>query len=430
MTDLVHDRRPQVLIVGAGFGGLEAAKALGDEDVRVTVVDKRNHHLFQPLLYQVAMAGLSPAEIAIPIRSVVGRHKSVEVLMGEVTQLDLDGDSVMLADGDSLSYDYLVFAVGAQNSYFGHEAEWAEHAPGLKSIEDALEIRRRVLLAFEQAERELDRDERRRLLTFVVIGGGPTGVELAGSLSELARRVLADDFKHIEAKDVRVLLVEGADRILTPFDPELSDKAAQQLAELDVELVLGRNVTNIDASGVTVGEEHIAAATVVWGAGVEPHPLAKELGTPLDERGRVIVGPDCSVEGHPNVFAVGDVARFTAEDGRVLPGVSPVAMQQARYVADLIVRRTPHVERRPFSYLDKGMMATIGRSRAVAQTGRLRLSGLVAWIGWLVIHLWYLVGFKNRVFVLMQWVFSYVVYRRGARLITDQSQRSTTTPRS
>ncbi len=426
MSGLTQDNRPHVVIVGAGFGGLEAAKALGGESVRVTVVDKRNHHLFQPLLYQVAMAGLSPAEIAIPIRSVLGKHANIEVLLGEVTEIDLDDQTVHLADGDYLAFDYLLIAVGAQNSYFGHDKAWAPHAPGLKSIEDALEIRRRVLLAFERAERELDPDERQRLLTFVVIGGGPTGVELAGALSELARRVLADDFKRIEAKDVRVLLAEGADRILLPFDPELSKKGAEQLEDLGVELVLGKQVTDIDADGVTIGDERVEAATVVWSAGVKPHPLAKRLGTPLDDRGRVIVGQDCAVEGYPNVFAVGDVARFTTPDGGVLPGVSPVAMQQARYVADAIVRRTPRAERRPFTYLDKGMMATIGRSRAVAQTGKLRMSGLVAWIGWLVIHLWYLVGFKNRVFVLMQWVFSYVVYRRGARLITDQSQRSTT----
>ena len=375
------------------------------------------------------MAGLSPAEIAIPIRSVLSGHKNIDVLMAEVVEINLSTKAVVLEDSTQLHFDYLVFAVGATNFYFGQD-HWAEHAPGLKSIEDALKIRRRVLSAFEDAEREKNPTRRRQLLTFAVIGGGPTGVELAGAVSELARRVLADDYQHIDKKDVRVVLIEGGDRILAAFAPELSKSAEQQLSELGVEVLVGRRVTDIDANGVELGELRVEANTVVWGAGVAPHPLAKKLGVPLDERGRVIVQQDCAVEGHRHLFAIGDVARFEDNDGRVLPGISPVAMQQGRYVAKLIACRTPAAERRPFTYLDKGMMATIGRSRAVAQTKRFRLSGLMAWIGWLLIHLWYLVGFKNRIFVLMQWVFSYVVYRRGARLITEpQSQRSTTKPR-
>lgn len=428
MTALTVDDRPHVVIVGAGFGGLETAKALGSEDVRVTIIDKRNHHLFQPLLYQVAMAGLAPSEIAIPIRSVLSKHANIEILMGEVVDLDLDRQEIDLEDGERIGFDFLVFAVGAKNFYFGHD-EWAEHATGLKSLEDAIEIRRRVLLAFERAEREADPEERRRLLTFAIIGGGPTGVELAGALSELSRHVLARDYHRVDADEVRVVLVEGLDRVLGGFAPELSESAKKQLEELNVELRLGKNVSKIDEDGVEIGDERIETRTVVWGAGVAPVGLARHLDTPLDDRGRVIVEDDCSIPTYPEAFAIGDVARFEAEDGSVLPGVSPVAMQQARYVADLIIRRTPKAARRRFEYLDKGMMATIGRSRAVAQTKRLRMSGPLAWLAWLFIHLWYLVGFKNRIFVLMQWVFSYAAYRRGARLITGQSHRSTKSPR-
>nr|XP_061798007.1 type II NADH:quinone oxidoreductase NdhA-like [Nerophis lumbriciformis] len=367
------------------------------------------------------MAGLSPAEIAIPIRSVLGRYRNVTVLMAKVDEINLDERRIELDDGSELLYDRLIFAVGARTHYFGHD-DWAQDAPGLKTIDDAVEIRRRVLTAFERAERTHDEAERRRLTTFVVIGGGPTGVEVAGALAELAHRVLSKDFRRVVMNDVRVILVEGAEQILAGFDDDLRASACEQLEELGVEIMCGDHVTAIDEEGVVVGQLRIKSHCVVWGAGVAPNPLAAKLDTPKDNRGRIIVESDCALTYRPEAFAIGDVARFETPDGAVLPGVSPVAMQQARYVADVIVRGTPKADRRPFEYLDKGMMATIGRSRAVAESGPLKLTGLFAWLAWLFIHIWYLVGFKNRIFVLMQWVFSYVVYRRGARLITGSAR--------
>lgn len=412
---------PHVVIVGAGFGGLAAARALARAPVRVTVVDRSNHHLFQPLLYQVAMAALSPAEIAVPIRAVFRDDPNVTVLMAEVVSFDLDGRRLALADGTSLAWDYLVVAAGAETNYYGHP-EWSLHAPGLKSIEDAIEIRRRVLVALERAESATDQELRRALLTFVVIGGGPTGLELAGAIAELARPIAESDFRRIDPSWIKVVLLEAGERLLAAFDPRLSEKAREQLADIGVEVRTGERVTNIDGQGVWLGGELIRSQSILWTAGVHASGLAARLGAPLDRGGRVVVGQDCALPGRPRVFAIGDIARFDTPEGP-LPGVSPVAMQQGRYVARMIERDRRGEAREPFHYLDKGTMATIGRSRAVAQVGRLRLSGLLAWLMWLFVHLWYLLDRRNRVSVFLDWCWSYVTFRHGARLITGREKR-------
>jgi NADH:ubiquinone reductase (H+-translocating) len=387
--------------------------------VRVTVVDRTNHHLFQPLLYQVAMAGLSPAEIAQPVRAILSENENTRVVLAEVSRVDLAKREVVLTDGEPLAYDTLILATGARTAYFGHP-EWERYAPGLKALDDAVEIRRRVLLAFEHAEREVDEARRRELLTFVVIGAGPTGVEMAGALAELARKTISDDFRAIRPSDARVILVEGGDRVLPAMPTDLSERAREQLHEIGVELRLGVRVTNIDEHGVELGDERLTSATVVWAAGVEATPFTRTLGVPLDKSGRVVVGKDLSLPGHPEVFAIGDMARFE-QDGAPVPGVSPVAMQQARFVAETITREQRHQPRLEFRYHDKGSMATIGRSRAVAQAGKIHLSGFIAWLAWLVIHIWYLVGFRSRLVVVITWAWSYVTYRRGARLITART---------
>lgn len=420
MADSKHI--PHVVILGAGFGGLTAAQSLRRAPVRVTVVDRRNHHLFQPLLYQVAMAGLSPADIASPVRTILRKQRNATVLLANVKAVDLPNRRLELEDG-SLEYDYLIYAPGATNSYFGHN-EWERFAPGLKSIEDAVEIRRRVLVAFERAERGVDDDERQRLLTFVVIGGGPTGVELAGAIAELSRTVLAREFRRIDPRRTKVILIEAGPRILPSFDEHLSSRAVDQLSELGVDVRVGAKVTSIDGDGVVVQvegqEERIASRTVVWGAGVAPTPLAKTLGVPLDRAGRVLVEPDCTIPGYKNAFAIGDAAAYLhTADGKPLPGVSPVAMQQARTVARSIQHALENKPYERFEYFDKGSMATIGRSRAIAQTGSLRLTGFMAWIAWLFVHLIYLIGFRNRFSVLANWAYAYFAYQRGARLITD-----------
>lgn len=414
----------RVVIVGGGFGGLTAARALANvPGIQITLVDRENYHLFQPLLYQVAMAGLSPADIAAPIRSVLAGADNVKVLLGQVDAVDLQARTLTLAatpyaPEQQLAYDHLILAAGAATSYFGHGA-WESHAPGLKSVEDALEIRRRVLSAFEAAERCTDEAQRIRMLSFVIIGGGPTGVELAGAVAELAQRVLTKDFRVVQPRVSRVVLVEGGPRILAAFDPHSSDAAVEQLRELGVDVRVNTKVVGIHESGVQLEQGSIEAATVVWAAGVSANPLGKTLGTELDRAGRVLVGADCALPGHPDVFVIGDMAAFV-EDGKSLPGVSPVAMQQARYVAKLIRDDVPAAARVPFRYTDKGTMATIGRSRAVAETGKLRMRGLIAWLAWLVVHIWYLIGFRNRAVVMFTWFWSYVFYRRGARLITHE----------
>jgi NADH:ubiquinone reductase (H+-translocating) len=440
----MKSKRKRVVIVGGGFGGLEAAKSLAGVNVEVVVVDRANYHLFQPLLYQVAMAGLSPADIASPIRAILSEQENVRVVLGDVKRIDLDGRLVHF-DGESLSYDWLILAVGAQTSYFGHD-EWEAHAPGLKTVEDALEIRRRVLFAFEQAERSVSARERRKLLTFVVIGGGPTGVELAGSVAELANRVVARDFRTIDPGDAKVVLVEAGPRILPWFSEDLSQSAVEQLGELGVDVKTRAMVVAIDEDGVELegagaadelpglgsGKEHtrIASQTVLWGAGVRGNDLARSLGVDLDPQGRVVVESDCTLPGRREVFAIGDMARFE-EDGKPLPGVSPVALQQARYVARIIRWEIDAGEapaRKPFRYFDKGSMATIGRSRAIASARGIKMRGFIAWLAWLFIHLVYLVGFRNRVVVLLNWTWSYLSYQRGARLITSTGWAPATAP--
>jgi len=416
---------PTVLIVGGGFGGLSAARALDGALVRVVLVDQRNHHLFQPLLYQVASAALSPSDIASPFRHVLRGQRNAEVLMERVHAIDLKGRQVRL-DDRALPYDFLVLAAGAVDSYFGHDG-WARHAPSLKSIDQAVEIRNRLLLAYEAAERATDPDERRALLTFVVVGGGPTGVELAGAFAEIASRTLVGDFRHIRPGEVRVVLVEGAARVLLAFSEPLSGSAARQLGKLGVEILLGHLVTGVDAGGVTIkpaqpgegepGEQRIASRTVVWAAGVRASPLAAALGVPLDRSGRVLVEPDLSLPGFPEAFAIGDIASVTS-DGKAVPGLAPPAMQEGRAVAGSIRATLRGAARKPFRYRDKGNLATIGRARAVGELGRLRFSGFIAWVVWCLVHVFYLIGFRNRYLVMTKWAWLYFTSDRGARLIT------------
>ena len=416
------DGRPHVVIVGGGFGGLTAAQSLASAPVRITLLDRSNHHTFQPLLYQVAMAGLSPAEIAQPIRAIVQQQPNATVYMAEVDRVDLQGRSVHLVDGEVLSWDFLIVACGATTSYFGHD-DWSRAAPGLKSLQDALHIRERVLVAFEQAERERSSDGREALLSFVVIGGGPTGVELAGALAELSKFVLDRDFRNIDPSSARVVLVEAGPRLLPSFPPSLSESAASQLRELGVEIRTGARVTAIETDKVVLGEGSIRCSVALWAAGVRAEVLTQTLGVPLDRSGRVLVAKDLSLREQPRAFVVGDAALVLDAKGDPLPGVSPVAMQQARAVARSIRRAIVGKDTVPFEYVDKGSMATIGRRRAVAMMDRIELSGFVAWMAWLLVHIWYLIGFRNRLVVMFTWAWSYFTYRRGARLIAGDSPR-------
>ncbi|MFW6067038.1 MAG: NAD(P)/FAD-dependent oxidoreductase [Myxococcota bacterium] len=410
--------RKHVVIIGGGFGGLRSARALKRAPVDVTLIDRENHHLFQPLLYQVATAALAPQNITVPVRSMFRRRRDVRTLLGEVVGADLDARKVILENGQEISYDYLVVAAGAKTSYFGND-QWAEHAFGLKTVRDAIRIRERVLMMFEAAEREPDSERRRRLLTFVVIGGGPTGVETAGALSELGRRVLARDYRNICADDVRVICLEMADRVLLPFDEKLSHKAREQLEELNVEVRTGAKVTKVDEEGVHIGDELLPASVVCWAPGVQPVSLAEKLGVERERKGRIVVDACCAVPGHPEVFAIGDIAAFTPPGSETpLPQLAPVAMQQGRYVARTIKRDLRGKPREPFEYRDKGIMATIGRSRAVAESGVIKLSGMLAWLAWLFVHILYLINFQNRLRVMMEWFWAYVTFRPGARLIT------------
>jgi NADH:ubiquinone reductase (H+-translocating) len=407
---------PRVVIVGAGFGGLTAAKALSGRPFDVTVIDQHNYHLFQPLLYQVATAGLSPAEIASPIRGILSRERNVNVMLGKVSGVDTAQREV-LAEGQRIPYDTLILATGARHAYFGHD-DWAAHAPGLKTIDDATYIRRRILLAFEKAETEPDAAERARLLNFVVVGGGPTGVEMAGAIAELANRALAADFRSIDPRAARIILVEAAPRLLTPFDPSLSEAAKKSLEQLGVEVRLGAAVTALDAAGVSMGAERIEARTVIWGAGVMASPAGTWLGAETDRAGRVKVLSDLSVPGHPDIFVIGDTALLNGADGNPLPGVAPVAKQQGQYIANLLVARQKGSSVKPFRYRDFGSLATIGRSRAVVQMGRLKIKGFIAWLLWCVAHIYFLIGFRNRLIVAMNWLWNYVTFQRGTRLIT------------
>ncbi len=414
----------RVVLVGAGFGGLYAAQALKRAPVDLTVIDRRNFHLFQPLLYQVATGGLSPGEIASPVRHVLSRQRNARVWMAEVRDIDVERRRVCLDDGEA-PYDTLILATGSHHHYFGHH-DWAPLAPGLKTIEDATEIRRRILLAFECAEREPDTAERRAWLTFAIVGAGPTGVELAGALGEIANDTLRHDFRSINPAEATILLVEGADRVLPSFPPDLSAAAERALSDLGVRARTRSTVTGLDRAGVTVrtgdSVERIPAKTVLWAAGVEASELGKivsqRTGAPLDRAGRVIVEPDLTVPGHPEIFVIGDLAHFSHQTGQPLPGVAPVAMAQGRYVARAIRARLRGETAPPFHYFDKGTLATIGRNKAVAAFGRLHISGPIAWFAWLFVHLMYLVEFDNRLLVLIEWIYDYITRNRGARLIT------------
>ncbi|MGH7357133.1 MAG: NAD(P)/FAD-dependent oxidoreductase [Candidatus Rokuibacteriota bacterium] len=407
---------PHVVIVGGGFGGLYAARALTGRPVRVTLLDRRNHHLFQPLLYQVATAALNPSDIAAPLRSILRAAANVTVLLAEVVEVSLAQHRLVLDRGEA-AYDALVLAAGASHSYFGHD-DWEVLAPGLKTLEDALEIRRRVLLAYEAAECEPDGAEQRALLTSVVIGGGPTGVELAGALGEISRETIARDFRLIDPTRARIILLEAGPRILAAFPESLSRRAADALRRIGVEVRTRAVVTRVTADAVWLGSEQIRARTVLWTAGVAGPPLARTLGVPLDRVGRVLVEPDLSIPGHPDAFAIGDMCAFLHQTGAPLPGVAPAAIQQGRTAAQNVLRRLGGRPTRTFRYRDKGSMATIGRAAAVAFVGRLELSGLVAWLVWLLVHIMFLIGFRNRFLVLFEWAWAYITWHRGARLIT------------
>jgi NADH:quinone reductase (non-electrogenic) len=420
---MAAERPPDVVIIGGGFGGLYAAQRLRRAPVRVTVVDRRNHHLFQPLLYQVAMAGLSPGDIAYPIRSILRRQKNTRVLLGTAVVADLAEQRVTLADGTDVPYDYLILAAGAAHSYFGHE-EWEPDAPGLKSLEDALEIRRRVLVAFERAEREPDERERAALMTFAIVGAGPTGVELAGALADIARTVLISDFRAIDPREATIVLMEAGPRVLPAFPEELSVKAERSLRRLGVHVVCGKAVTRVDDRGVSLGDERIEARTVLWAAGVAASPLAKTLGVPLDRAGRIPVERDLSIPGYPRAFVVGDLASLRDDKtGKPVPGLAPAAIQEGRHAADNIVRAVGGRPTTPFRYVDKGNLATIGKAAAVADFGFVRLSGFVAWLLWIVVHIFFLIGFRNRVIVIFEWAWAYFTSQRGARLITGDLGR-------
>ncbi|MBI1355345.1 MAG: NAD(P)/FAD-dependent oxidoreductase [Acidobacteria bacterium] len=421
MLDYPSDR-PRIVIVGAGFGGLNAAKQLGGDECDVVVIDRVNHHLFQPLLYQVATAALSPADISYPIRAVLRNLKRTRTLLGEVVGIDTTLRRVYLHE-DEIPYDYLILAAGARHSYFGNK-EWERIAPGLKGLDDALEIRRRILLAFEKAEREVEPARRKALLTFVVIGGGPTGVELAGAIAEIAKQVMVDDFRSIDPTDTRVILAEGGPRILATFPEELSKKAESALRDKGVWVWANTLATEITEDRVAFkGADPVATRTVLWAAGVQASPLGRMLGAATDRAGRVPVEPDLSVKGLPNVFVIGDLASLNGKDGKPLPGVAPVAMQQGRHVGKNILRAIEGKPLLPFEYRDKGNLATIGRAAAIADLGFVRLSGFVAWMAWLFVHVLYLIGFRNRAAVMLNWTWAYLKMQRGARLIYGDVER-------
>jgi NADH:ubiquinone reductase (H+-translocating) len=416
LMEMNKPARPRVVIVGAGFAGLSAAQGLSRAAVDVTVIDRQNHHLFQPLLYQVATAGLSPADIASPIRSILRLQGNAEVVLAEVTGIDLDERAVIMGDR-RIGYDTLVVATGASHAYFGRD-EWAAVAPGLKTIDDATALRRKILIAFELAETEPDTDERRHLQTFVVVGGGPTGVEMAGAIAELAKRTMAADFRHIDPRKTRVVLVESGQQLLAAFDPALSKKARKALEHIGVDVRLGRPVIGCDDAGVSFSDTRIESRTLVWAAGVEASPAGRWLAAETDRAGKVKVAPDLTLPGHPEVFVIGDTAHAVRSDGKPLPGIAPVAKQQGQNVARRIIARLSGGTLPDFRYGDSGSMATIGRKSAVAHIGRLKLSGWLAWVIWCVAHVYFLIGFRNRFIVASSWMWNYVTFQRGARLIT------------
>lgn len=407
---------PKVVIVGGGFGGLSAAKELAGKPVRVTLVDRTNHHLFQPLLYEVATAGLSPADIAQPIRHILRDAKNIEVMLGEVDWIDCDSKEVKTTDNVGYAYDYLILAAGARHSYFGHD-KWEGYAPGLKSLEDAIELRRRILSAFEAAEMANSEEERRAALTFIVVGAGPTGVEMAGAIAELAHKTLAEDFRRIDSRSARILLLDAAARVLPTFSEDLSRSAQAQLERIGVEIHTRAIVKDLSNEGVLVNGEVVASRTVVWAAGNAASPIGKSFGASVDRAGRVVVNEDLSIPTHPNIFAIGDMACFKHQNGQPLPGISPVAMQMGRRASKNILLLIQGKEPEPFRYFDKGSMATIGRNKAVADLKFARFGGHLAWLSWLFVHLIFLVGLRNRLLVLFQWAWSYLTFGRGARLI-------------
>ena len=412
--------KPHVVIIGAGFGGLEAAKKLACKDVRVTVIDRTNYHLFQPLLYQVATAALSPADIAAPIRAILSKCRNVEVILAEVESVDVDAKKVKTVDLQ-IDYDYLILATGARHSYFGH-GEWEKLAPGLKSLEDAVELRRRILMAFEYAEKINDEKARSAAMNFVIIGGGPTGVELAGAIAEISRHTLARDFRHINPSEARVILIEGDSRLLAAYPPDLSESARKQLTDLGVEVRTNTRATNLTEAGVQIGDEFIPCRVKIWAAGNNASFVGKTLGVPADRAGRVIVNEDLTVPGHPEVQVIGDLANFTHQTGEPLPGISPVAMQQGRHAARNVLAMIKGRKAKRFRYWDKGTMTTIGRNKAVADLRFLHLSGRLAWLAWLFVHILFLVGFRNRLLVFIQWAWAYFTFDKGARLITRNFQ--------
>jgi NADH dehydrogenase len=418
---MANKKVPQVVIIGGGFGGLNAAKALAKLPVQVMLVDRKNHHTFQPLLYQVATAGLSPAEIAAPIREVLGRYDNVEVVLGEVIGIDVGNRKVQF-HGYEHGYDYLVVAAGSTHAYFGHD-DWEPFAPGLKMLEDALEMRRRILLAYELAEREALLTGTHMPLNFVVVGGGPTGVELAGTLGEISRMSMRKEFKHIDLAQTRILLVEGGSAVLASYPPDLQQSALRQLKKLGVEVRLHAMVTDVREGEIHIGDEILPATVILWAAGVLASPLGKALGAPTDRVGRVKVEPDLSIPGHPEVFVIGDLASITYDHGKPVPGLAPAAIQEGKYVGRQIKADLHGKPRQPFHYLDKGTLATIGRAAAVADfPGGIHISGFFAWLSWLFIHIFFLIGFRNRLAVMFDWAWSYFTYQRSARLITGESE--------
>lgn len=413
--------RPKVVIIGGGFGGLQAAKELAGEAVEVTLIDKKNHHTFQPLLYQVATAVLSPGEIASPIRRILHRAKNVQVILGEAVGFDLEKKSVKLADDSKIPFDYLIVAAGARHSYFGHD-DWEMSAPGLKTVEDALEIRRRVLLAFELAEREAYLTGVRKHLNFVVVGAGATGVEMAGAIAGIARQALANDFSLIDTRRALVMLFEGGDRVLSAFSPELSEHAKKDLEDLGVEVYLNSFVTEVEAGRVKVGEKWIKCDVVVWATGVAASALGKNLDAETDKAGRVLVNNDLSVPNQKNIFVIGDMVNLKQENGQLVPGVAPAAIQMAQTACANILRDLKNQPRKDFKYWDKGSMATIGRSRAIVEKGKFKMTGFLAWLAWLFVHVISLIGFKNRLYVLSEWFWAYLTRERSARLITGDAE--------
>lgn len=408
----------KVVIIGGGFGGLSAAKKLANTAFEVTLIDKTNFHLFQPLLYQVATAALSPGDIAAPIRWILRKAKNISIIMGEVISIDLENKAVELHD-DKLNFDYLIIAIGSRHSYFGKN-EWEKFAPGLKTITDAISIREKILLSFEKAERVAEQENVDKYMTFVIVGGGPTGVEMAGAIAEIAKQTMLRDFRRIDPSKAKIILIEGENRILPLFDPHLSEKARKSLEGLGVQVILNERVTNVNQEGVQVGDKFIETQNVIWAAGNAISPLLKSLNTELDRAGRVIVEKDCSIKNRPDVFVIGDSALFI-ENGKPLPGVAPVAIQQGKYVAKIIKKDAQNKERKPFKYFDKGDLATIGRARAVMQIGGIKLSGFVAWLAWVFVHILYLISFRNRYKVLSEWMWYYVRNRHGIRLITHKT---------